>query len=78
MTAFNHARAILHWWEQVEKAGGLTTIEQPATVSTMLFGCHRWLSVHSHLSSAEEVSKIEHIKRELENWMSTRGMSFQG
>jgi hypothetical protein len=62
----------------VEKAGGLSIVEQSATVSTMLFGCHRWMTVHSHLSSAEEVSKIEAIKRELENWMTTRGKSFQG
>lgn len=78
MAVFNHAPAIVHWWAQVEKEGGLSKLEQSATVSTMLFGCHRWLSVHAHRSHPEEVTEIEHIKTELENWMSIRGKRFQG
>ena len=74
----NHAPAILHWWEQVEKDGGIGTVSQSATVSTMLFGCHRWLESYGDQSSGPEVSEIRHIKDQLEHWMSARGKTFEG
>lgn len=66
MPTSNHASAVLRWWEQVEKEGGLSSVKQSATVSTMLFGCHRWLELHAGQSSAAEVSEIERITSELE------------
>src|SRR5690554_2167129 len=53
MPTSNHAPAIVHWWTQVKKDGGLAAVNQSATVSTMLFGCHRWLELHADQSSAE-------------------------
>jgi hypothetical protein len=78
MSTSDHASAILRWWDHVEKDGGLATIEQSATVSTMLFGCHRWLEAYGDQSAASEVSEIRRIRDELENWMSVRGKSFEG
>lgn len=77
MPTSNHAPAIVHWWTQVKKDGGLAAVNQSATVSTMLFGCHRWLELHADQSSAE-VSEIKRIKDELESWMSIRGKTFEG
>ena len=77
MPTSNHAPAIVHGWTQVKKDGGLAAVNQSATVSTMLFGCHRWLELHADQSSAE-VSEIKRIKDELESWMSIRGKTFEG
>ena len=78
MPIFNHAPAILHCWEQVERDGGIATVSQSATVSTMLFGCNRWLESHADQSSAPDVSEIRRIKDELEKWLSARGKTFEG
>lgn len=70
----NHfASAIIRWRDHLEsQPGGLSAFEQSYTVSTMLFGCHRYLSAHEADASAEK-ERIETIKGELEAWMLDRG-----
>lgn len=73
----SHAAAIIRWRDQVTNiSGGLDKVEQSATVSTMLFGCHSWLEKHGERSPPEVVTRIEVIKAELEDWMQTRGLTF--
>ncbi|MFD2648827.1 hypothetical protein ACFSX5_13635 [Devosia albogilva] len=78
MPTINHAAAILRWWEQVEANGGVDSVDQIATVSTMLFGCHRWLEVYAEEASPSETSRIIQIRDELEGWLSKRGAVFRG
>jgi hypothetical protein len=73
----NHAPAIIRWREQLDRQpGGLAAFEQSSTVSTILFGCHRWLDTHAQAASEEERSQIESIVAELEEWMRQRGKIF--
>ncbi len=78
MSEYDHAPAILQWWAHVQKNGGLAATERSATVSTMLFGCYRWLELQDDISSPPHAAQIEFIKNELENWMSARGLFFKG
>lgn len=78
MPASDYAPAIRHWWAHVEKNGGLASYEQSATVSTMLFGCNRWLELNAGNSSAQDISEIERIKDELHNWIKLRGKTYSG
>lgn len=71
--------AIRRWRQQVsDLPGGLEAFEQPQTVSTMLFGCYRWLESGGAELRSEEKSEIEAIVVELEEWMSRRGVKFLG
>lgn len=73
----NHGPAILRWWQHLERQpGGLAAFEQSHTVSTMLFGCHRWLSTNGKDASEEERRSIEAIRAELEDWMIQRGLQY--
>jgi len=73
----NHASAIIRWRDQLDRLGeGLEAFEQSATVSTMLFGCHSWLKHHADAAPADEATRIEGIRIELEQWMKVRGLSF--
>lgn len=73
----NHAPAILRWREHAEKqSGGLSKLDEPATVSTMLFGCNSWLATAA--ADDPETAKIQAIKLELETWLGAKGMSFRG
>lgn len=74
----NHASAVLRWWEQVQKEGGLGRVSQSATVSTMLFGCYRSLEEHTDSMTASEASEISRIRDELHDWMSRQGKVFKG
>lgn len=78
MPASDYAPAIRHWWAHVEKNGGLASYEQSATVSTMLFGCNRWLELNAGKSSAQDISEIERIRDELCNWIKLRGKTYRG
>jgi hypothetical protein len=72
-----HASAIIRRRDQVTAIlGGLDQVEQSATISTMLFGCHSWLEKHASDSTPEVVRRIEEIKTELEGWMRSRGLNF--
>ena len=74
-----HASAILRWRETVDKQdGGLAGFQEAATISTMLFGCNRWLETQSGTAAADEMSAIEDIKSELEAWLRQRGRTFIG
>lgn len=50
------------WW--------LGAVDQPAMVSTMLFGS--WLKHHDGMASAEEGATMQRIKAELERWLRMR------
>jgi hypothetical protein len=55
--------------------GGFGEFDQSHTVSTMLFGCHRYLEAHGTEVSPEK-ERIEAIMAELEAWMAERGHSY--
>ena len=78
MPAPNYALAIRHWWEHVEKQGGMSTVTQPATVSTMLFACRRWLDTQADRAEAEEVEQMKKIESSLEAWMEAQGRTYLG
>ena len=78
MPTTNHAAAILRWWDQVESNGGLNSVDQVATVSTMLFGCYRWLEACAEDAVPWETEKITEIRDALEGWMNERGAVFRG
>lgn len=69
----NFAPAIIRWRDHLEtQPGGLSAFDQSYTVSTMLFGCHRYLAAHAPDVSPEK-DRIEAIRGELEGWMRERG-----
>lgn len=74
MTMPKHfASAIIRWRDHLEsQPGGLPAFDQSYTVSTMLFGCHRYLAAYATDASSEK-ERIETIKGELETWMRERG-----
>ena len=73
----NYASAIIRWRDQLDQlGGGLEAFDQPATVSTMLFGCLTWRQHYAATASADESARVERIKAELENWMSARGLTY--
>lgn len=78
MPVSNYPAAIRAWWEQVQRDGGIAEFGQSATVSTMLFGCHRWLESNPDQSAGTEMSEILDIKDQLEDWMRLRGKTFKG
>lgn len=78
MPTSTHASAIIHWRSEVEKNGGMSHFEQSATVTTMLFGCHRWLEFHAATADHDVVRSIEAIKNELEQWLADRGQRYAG
>ena len=71
----DYAPAILHWREYVTKVyGGLDAFEQSSTISTMLFGCDRWLEQYGEDQQYDDTRvRIEVIRSELEAWMQQRG-----
>ena len=71
--------AIVRWREQLDQmGGGLAAFEQSATVSTMLFGCRRWIETKAGVAAAGDVERIQHIRDELEHWLEKRGLTFTG
>lgn len=69
----NFASAIIRWRDHLDsRPGGLSAFDQSYTVSTMLFGCHRYLEAHGAHATPEK-DRIEAIKGELEAWMRERG-----
>lgn len=67
MTTSNYPSAILRWREAVERQEGeLSGFEEPATISTILFGCNRWLEAQSVVAVSEDAAAIRRIKAELE------------
>jgi hypothetical protein len=70
------ASAIIRWRDHLDsQTGGLGGFDQSYTVSTMLFGCHRYLEAHGTEVSPEK-ERIDAIKAELEAWMAERGYSY--
>lgn len=78
MPTSTHASAIIRWRSEVEKNGGISQFEQSATVTTMLFGCHRWLESQAATADHNVVRSIEVIKGELEQWLADRGLRYAG
>ena len=75
--AVNAAAAIISWREHLEQhGGGLASYEQSFTVSTMLFGCHRWLDRHGVDAPPAQAERIAEIRHELEDWMVQRGLTY--
>jgi hypothetical protein len=73
--AANHAAAIFHWRDHVDKQPPGLQGAPSATIATMLFGCHHWLEHHSATSPAETRQRIEQIRAELESWQAERVQS---
>lgn len=72
----DHAPAILRWREYVAKLyGGLDAFDQSSTISTMLFGCDRWLEEYGASEQDDTRERIKTIRAELEAWMGQRGLT---
>lgn len=69
--------AILGWRDNIEKhQGGLDDVKETATISTMLFGCRRWLAAHgSDQDTDPEITRrLETVEAELTEWLRKRGL----
>ena len=74
--AKDYSRAILNWRENVTKIhGGLDAFDQSPTISTMLFGCNRWLEEHEEDQHDDIRRRIVDIKSELEAWKRQRNLT---
>lgn len=73
----NHAAAIIRWRDQLDDLGIELTSQKSATVSTMLFGCIRWLEANPADQSAL-ATRISGIKAELEQLLADQGVPFVG
>ncbi|WP_449397210.1 hypothetical protein [Devosia riboflavina] len=77
--AISAAAAIISWRDHLEQhGGGLASNEQSFTVSTMLLGCHQWLDRHAVDAPPAQAERIAEIKRELEDWLGQRGLTYNG
>lgn len=63
-----YAPAILRWRQY---AGHVDTWPS-ATVSTMLFGCQRWVELHSLSADEATREQVLSVKTELEVWVAQR------
>jgi hypothetical protein len=66
----DHSAAILHW----RRYADLVTAQR-ATVTTMLFGCERWLDQYPREWETTVGYQIRQIKAELEAWLQANSLS---
>jgi hypothetical protein len=64
-----YASAILHWRQY---AGSADTWSS-AAVSTILFGCERWIEKNGPNADQVTRERVVTIKDELEAWLAERG-----
>ena len=62
----NYLLGIFHWRDH---AGDLDGPHPPANISTLLYGCERWLELNPTAVATDDGRRLLMIKRELEDYL---------
>lgn len=70
----DYAAAVIHWRRHLHDIDQVSS----ATVSSMLFACHRWIESNPDGAESVEGRSVLDVKIELELWLSSRGLKYLG
>lgn len=66
----NYLLAIFHWRDH---AGDLDDPQSSGSLSTLLYGCERWLELNEAALDTDDGRRLMMIKRELEDLLERHG-----